>query len=697
MTNLEVGTDFTFLHEPHGQNASKSEKAYSDDEFWPKCPADQDVQGMAQLKGSLVCEDPVGPVELAKAFLNIDLRHCVSQLSELGINIISQDLPLNTWATDPLEHPVPEKVCYTTKNGGEEFIHQLKQPQTPCTQGSIWEKGLAVHDGQYTEGVHFQPLDKNRFSGSFGTGFRCVDCQTGKHFFKKQTSLDKFHKSEVLIPIHLDHENVTKLYGVIQRDDKVEIIMEDAGISLAYFVMLNPRLEERLVLNLMKQGLAGIKKLHEIDVIHHDIKPDNLCVFSNTDRSFTLKITDFGSARYMNQPVNSMTWTPAYLAPEACRRVLQQIEHFRNIFGNSTAGNRYEQITGKVDVFALGLSVLFMIQKRHVLLYKMTEGQISYNNLPAKDKRKLDFKLLHYLAVHTELAQYLIPKDCSLEMQHLLFGMLSGSPNKRFSAAQAYDFIDYMEVKQKECQQTQNGRLVTHPSENHQDACEMNAIYGGVKDLTKEKLRKKTLKNIKEREVLAGGTDVISLKETVKQNLITNPLQPPLPMHSRKMETNIETKNVAANLQPLERAVGAMNQRLDVLLNILHVQQSTKQREPSVLNGVYHNPGVQNSRPQTDMSNGGKAAKRKHKAELYHHSGKKMRQSVSGDSTTVVPALPASAIPYSGLFRSNILDETEPIVVNDTQPVHKNTTKSIGKDSTMHDQEGNMPDFSKLF
>ncbi|KAL3832516.1 hypothetical protein ACJMK2_024151 [Sinanodonta woodiana] len=670
MSDLEFEQYFTYLHEPNGQRPLNPQKAYSGGDCLESlgCPADQDVHGTLLQSGSLVCEDQgvlIFSWELAKGYFNVDLRTEEIQLPELGLNIISpewQNVPQSNDAKTALEHSVPGKVSFTTKNAGVDFICQMKQSQAPCTpHGCVWDKDLAVDDGQYTKGEHFQSVNSFLFSGAFGTGLSCVDRKTNKRFFMKQVTWNKFRRSEVLIPIHLDHENLTKLYGVIQRDDMVDILMEDAGISLTYFVMLNPRLDERLVLDLTKHGLAGLKELHQNNVIHHDIKPDNLCVCTNDNGSLTLKVTDLGSARSVNQPFDLMAWTPAYLAPEACRKVLQKY-----------LGNADEQITGKVDIFALGLTVLFMFDKQHVLLHKMTDGKVSYKDLSIEEKKKLDFHLLQYLAVWTKPPQDLFPKECSVKVQQLLTGMLSGSQDLRFSAGIGLAFIESYEIKEKECQQTQNGRLVTHPSENHQDAGEMSTIHGGVKDLTKEKLRHKMLKNIKERKVLEGCTDVQAMAETGRQN--------------PKMETNLTSRGGNATIQASEWAA------IDPWLGLHPAHQVKVSTKPAAQNSI--------TQHQADISLRAKPEKRKHVPELRQHTGKKMRQFVSGDSNPLVPALPAPAILNSvrGLSKYNMMDgEMRPRKVDDVQPLHKDTAKPTEKDSAVNSHEGNMPDFSKLF
>ena len=52
------------------------------------------------------------------------------------------------------------------------------------------------------------------------------------------------------------------------------------------------------------------------NIIHADIKPDNILVEFDGKRIKTLKLIDFGSAFCFDSPNNISATTPEYLAPE---------------------------------------------------------------------------------------------------------------------------------------------------------------------------------------------------------------------------------------------------------------------------------------------------------------------------------------------------------------------------------------------
>jgi len=82
--------------------------------------------------------------------------------------------------------------------------------------------------------------------------------------------------------------------------------------------------QKRVKMKMMLDAARGVEYLHKNGVLHRDIKPDNLLVFSLSEvveSGANAKLTDFGSSRNINLLMTNMTFTkgvgtPTYMAPE---------------------------------------------------------------------------------------------------------------------------------------------------------------------------------------------------------------------------------------------------------------------------------------------------------------------------------------------------------------------------------------------
>nr|WP_309692364.1 SUMF1/EgtB/PvdO family nonheme iron enzyme [Armatimonas sp.] len=81
------------------------------------------------------------------------------------------------------------------------------------------------------------------------------------------------------------------------------------------------KLKEALVV--MKGILQGLECLHEKQVIHRDVKPENILLYEKTP-----KLIDFGLARFVDTAAtrHGIQGTPAYMAPEAIKAGVRTVE-----------------------------------------------------------------------------------------------------------------------------------------------------------------------------------------------------------------------------------------------------------------------------------------------------------------------------------------------------------------------------------
>jgi serine/threonine protein kinase len=121
----------------------------------------------------------------------------------------------------------------------------------------------------------------------------------------------------------LNHENIIKFEGFFKEESDSYLVTEFAhgGDLLDYIKKYGP-LEENKARKFFKQILDAVSFMHNKDVIHRDIKPDNIVI---TEKKLTghddeipiLKIIDFDFACYNKPGLLNNAGTQYYKAPES--------------------------------------------------------------------------------------------------------------------------------------------------------------------------------------------------------------------------------------------------------------------------------------------------------------------------------------------------------------------------------------------
>ncbi len=146
----------------------------------------------------------------------------------------------------------------------------------------------------------------------------------------------------------LKHRNIVQVYDYDQDKDGYYIIMEyiDGG-SLSNYVKSVTKLPPKEAIELVKGVAQGLYFAHRNNLIHRDIKPDNI-MLGMEDGKPVPKIVDFGLARSGHDSDLSITGyamgTPDYMAPEQ-RRDAKNVDHRADIY--SLGKVLYKLLTGE--------------------------------------------------------------------------------------------------------------------------------------------------------------------------------------------------------------------------------------------------------------------------------------------------------------------------------------------------------------
>jgi len=238
-----------------------------------------------------------------------------------------------------------------------------------------------------------------------------------KKLDRKQADRPSFMKhfqNEITILKTLNHPNIVKFEELKMTKDYYYIVMEYInGGSLTdclhkYQKKYGKAFPENIVQYLMRQIIDAIKYIHGRNIIHRDLKLDNImCNFDNDNDKNNLnmlrtriKIIDFGLAMNLKGSLAfSALGSPINMDPVILQKFAKK--------GNEQLG--YDE---KADIWSLG-----------TVCYEMLIGQAVFNA-----------DILDDLVKKVENGSYSVPTSVSKEMVSFLNGMLQYEAYNRLSA-----------------------------------------------------------------------------------------------------------------------------------------------------------------------------------------------------------------------------------------------------------------------
>lgn len=155
----------------------------------------------------------------------------------------------------------------------------------------------------------------------------------------------KFH-TEAQSAAGLQHPNIVNIYDVGSEEHMHYIVMEYVeGITLKTYIEKKGQLNYKEAISIAIQVARGIEAAHNNNIVHRDIKPQNIMI-SNEGK---VKVTDFGIARAAtsNTIHSDVMGSVHYTSPEQAR----------NGF-----------VDGKSDIYSLG-----------IVMYEMVTGRVPFD------------------------------------------------------------------------------------------------------------------------------------------------------------------------------------------------------------------------------------------------------------------------------------------------------------------------------
>ncbi|KII64640.1 Calcium/calmodulin-dependent protein kinase type II subunit delta [Thelohanellus kitauei] len=253
-------------------------------------------------------------------------------------------------------------------------------------------------------------LEEDLGRGAFSIVRRCVHKSTNKSYAAKIVKVSKMSDRDLMkldrearICRLLKHENIVQLFEVFKEIDYQYLVFElITGGELFEEIVARESYSEFDASHIIQQVLESIDYCHKNNIIHRDVKPENLLLAKKEPNS-AVKLADFGLA--VECLGDELSWfgfagTPGYLSPELIRE---------------------EKYGKKVDVWSCG-----------IVLYILMVGYIPFWH---DDAHKL------YAQIIEKPLEFPSPEwdTVSPEAKTLIASMLEKDPFKRCSARQALD------------------------------------------------------------------------------------------------------------------------------------------------------------------------------------------------------------------------------------------------------------------
>ncbi len=236
--------------------------------------------------------------------------------------------------------------------------------------------------------------------GQFGRVYFAISRKTGN--FVALKSLPKGFPTnrflrEFSCLISLRHPNIVACKGMEYHGQGRYLVMEYCeGETLRHLMNSSGELSLGLRLDLIIDILAGLEEAHQHNIIHCDIKPENILLSLTADK-WIGKVTDFGIAKTVQQSNNDKgesgyTGSPGYMAPERF----------------------YGKYSYSCDIYSVG-----------IILYELIIGERPFSGLPG------NLMLAH---LNQRIS---IPNTVPKVIQDIIIKALEKLPQRRFLSTQA--------------------------------------------------------------------------------------------------------------------------------------------------------------------------------------------------------------------------------------------------------------------
>ena len=245
-----------------------------------------------------------------------------------------------------------DSIKFTDKKKSEfeeelrKSISSLNERKSSCGGSSIGssflsdgESYISISNKLFIDETNDNPSKKYEIlsklgSGSFGSVYLARNKYTNEKVAMKQIKKSSANllsdgeiTDEIEILKNLDHPDIVRIIESFNTKNSYILITEYCeGGEL--FDQVKNQLSETQIAVIFKQILSGLAYLHSNNIVHRDLKLENILIYEKEKSKttgedlFNIKIIDFGTARIFDKNKNpqSIVGSSYYIAPEVLRQ-----------------------------------------------------------------------------------------------------------------------------------------------------------------------------------------------------------------------------------------------------------------------------------------------------------------------------------------------------------------------------------------
>ena len=353
---------------------------------------------------------------------NIKLNKKKHEMKKENLKIELKKIPISNEYNPTLTH--------SSRSGINDSFYYLRESQ----KLSEFIKNYYKKYKKYPDtNLNFYKYGRLIGQGAFGKVNLGLNILTGrivaiKSFNKSNLNSNSENMKKILYETNLmkklNHPNITKILELFEDKEYILIIMEYInGGNLFSFLKKRRKVSEKTAKFLFKQIILGIKYIHSHNIVHRDIKLENILIDLNNN----IKICDFGIGRVLSSPdqlLYDQCGTPMYIAPEILL---------------STKEKGYKGFP--VDIWSSGIALYILLSGNLPFNFKNTSVSIQESEKNNdNNSEELQFSIVNNEPKHIE--------NISDEARDLLKGLLNKNPAKRLTCEQVLDHPWLKDVNQ---------------------------------------------------------------------------------------------------------------------------------------------------------------------------------------------------------------------------------------------------------